>query len=98
MEHVVGDGQDAGGSAQTRRLLSRESSSASGESAGLCGACRPSGTQPATIKSKQGTRRQCTSQYRYFSKPFAEEAQEAENQAAQHDHLAQQLSTETVQK
>lgn len=46
-------------------------------------------TQPATIESKQGISCQCTSHYRYFSKRCAEEAKEAENQAAQHDHLAQ---------
>ena len=55
-------------------------------------------TQPATIESKQGISCQCTSHRRYFSKRFADEAKEAEDQAARHDHLAQQLSTGTVQK
>jgi hypothetical protein len=54
-------------------------------------------TEPATVESKQGISCQCTSRYRYFSKRFSEEAKEAENQAAQHDHLAQQLSKGAVQ-
>ena len=54
--------------------------------------------QPASIGSKQGISCQCTSHHRYFSKRYAEEAKEAEDQAVQHEHLAQQLSTGTLLK
>jgi hypothetical protein len=42
-------------------------------------------TQPATIESKQGISCNCTSHYRYFSKRYAQEAQDAETLAAQHE-------------
>jgi hypothetical protein len=45
-------------------------------------------TQPATIESKQGISCNCTSHYRYFSKLYAQEAEDAENLAAKHDQLA----------
>jgi len=45
-------------------------------------------TQPATIESKQGISCNCTSHYRYFSKLYAQEAQDAETLAAQHEQLS----------
>ena len=45
-------------------------------------------TQPATIESKQGISCNCTSHYRYFSKLYAQEANDAETLAAQHEQLS----------
>lgn len=55
-------------------------------------------TPPATSESKQGVSCQCTSQYGYFSRRYAEEVKQAEVLAAQHDHLAQELSSGGVQE
>ena len=45
-------------------------------------------TQPATIESKQGISCNCTSHYRYFSKLYAQEANDAETLAVQHEQLS----------
>jgi hypothetical protein len=45
-------------------------------------------TQPATIESKQGISCNCTSHYRYFSKLYLQEANDAETLAAQHEQLS----------
>jgi septal ring factor EnvC (AmiA/AmiB activator) len=45
-------------------------------------------TQPATIESKQGISCNCTSHYRYFSKIYAHEAEDADALAARHERLA----------
>jgi hypothetical protein len=45
-------------------------------------------TQAATIESKQGISCNCTSHYRYFSKVYALEAEDAETLAAKHDQLS----------
>ena len=55
-------------------------------------------TQPATIESKQGISCNCTSHYRYFSKLYTQEAGEAEALAAQHDQLAQDYRSKSVQQ
>jgi hypothetical protein len=48
--------------------------------------------QPATIESKQGISCNCTSQFRYFSKLYAQEAAEAQAEAERHERLAQEYS------
>jgi hypothetical protein len=44
---------------------------------------------PAVLESKQGIGCQCAFHYRYFSKLYAQEAEDAEVLAAQHKQLAQ---------
>ncbi|SRR5258708_29868857 len=55
-------------------------------------------TQPATIESKQGISCNCTSHYRYFAKQYAQEAKDAETLAAQHEKLAEDYRSKTVQQ
>jgi siderophore synthetase component len=55
-------------------------------------------TQPATIESKQGISCNCPSHYRYFSKIYAQEAQDSEALAAQHARLSQDLQGKPEQK
>jgi len=55
--------------------------------------------QPAPIESKHGISCQCTSHYRYFSKLYAQEANDSEALAAHHDQLAQEyLNRSQAQK
>ena len=54
-------------------------------------------TQPATIESKQGISCNCTSHYRYFSKLYAREANEAETMAARQEQLAQQYQPKSTE-
>jgi hypothetical protein len=55
-------------------------------------------TQPATVESKQGISCNCTSHYRYFAKQYAQEAKDAETLAAQHEKLAEDYRSKTVQQ
>jgi hypothetical protein len=55
--------------------------------------------QPATIESKQGISCNCTSHFRYFAKQYAQEAQESETLAAQHEKISQEyLAKQSEQK
>ncbi|MGB8012824.1 MAG: hypothetical protein WCF68_14520 [Terriglobales bacterium] len=54
--------------------------------------------QPATTESKQGISCNCTSHYRYFSKRYAQEAQDAETLAAKHEQLAQDYQSRAPQR
>ena len=51
--------------------------------------------EPGTIESKQGISCNCTSHYRYFSKLYAQEANEAQSLATQHEALAQKYKVGT---
>lgn len=55
--------------------------------------------EPATIESKQGISCNCPSHYRYFSKLYAQEANEDQALAARHEQLAHDyLSRSAAQK
>lgn len=55
--------------------------------------------QPATIESKQGISCNCASHYRYFSKLYAQQAQESETLAAQHEQMAKEyVARQTTQR
>src|ERR1700730_13870233 len=53
---------------------------------------------PAVLESKKGIGCQCAFHYRYFSKLYAQEAEDAEALAAQHNQLAQDYQSKAAQQ
>lgn len=53
---------------------------------------------PAVLESKQGIGCQCAFHYRYFSKLYAQEAEDAEALAAKHRQLAEDYQSKAAQQ